>query len=435
MKKWRVEDFHHSSKYYMSIPKSIKSACNLATRFSNFISDPRDPRGRIHTFDSLIRPIVYGIGHGVCNFRKIETDTDIGMIGSGRIADNVFGHTFKKLDSSEVLEFLVRECKQMFRDHKFEKHEKARLNQVSFDGKWTKNQEKQERADSRLARRNRSVVRKTSCSILKAVLVSSTVRPVLWLTKVDPATNELGEFYDSFRKFMKSYGRTGMVDLVSMDALYGVASVANLCIKHKAHYLLAVKNEQRLLFQEVSQAVEQGKGSVEHAPRYEDRNGNWIYTELTCVEIENAAMVSLPGAKTVMRLKRFVQNKETMKRTEEIRYYVSSAGLKLMSPYNFLYAIRFHWGIEVSNWVANTIFDEYDKPLTKSENGMIVTSVIRALVYNFLSVLRARTLGKPRFGRTRVLSSWYRMIKLFEYHAFDETGIVKKIDYEEVSFA
>ena len=66
---------------------------------------------------------------------------------------------------------------------------------------------------------------------------------------------------------------------------------------------------------------------------------------------------------------------------------------------------------------------------------MIVTSVIRALVYNFLSLQRARTLtrGSKRFKKE--LPSWYMMLKLFEHYAFNESMIAGILENEEVRCA
>lgn len=151
-----------------------------------------------------------------------------------------------------------------------------------------------------------------------------------------------------------------------------------LIIRHKSHYVVKVKANQRLLFRELQSVCNQSpldeytstqvqKGRLEHRrvevfePRGEQHR-KW------------------------RRLRRFLKVTRWGKRQgesyERVGYYISDLCL---GARDFCQGIRRHWTIENSlHWVKDVVFKE-DKCRAKMGNGPAVLSLLRGFAISVLA--------------------------------------------------
>lgn len=150
--------------------------------------------------------------------------------------------------------------------------------------------------------------------------------------------------------------------LVTIDAIGCQKKIAQQIINKGADYLLAVKENQRLLLEDVRNTVEQAlEGSLpaaQVATAKTTSEGHGRKEERTHVVIRNVERIrgakDWPGLRSVvMCLRERTVNSET---TQEIHYFISSARLTARRAAEVL---RGHWGIENQlHWHLDVTFGE-----------------------------------------------------------------------------
>jgi hypothetical protein len=86
------------------------------------------------------------------------------------------------------------------------------------------------------------------------------------------------------------------------------------------------------------------------------------------------------------------------KPTMEVRYFLSSVPLGLLTPTQQLQLVRLHWGIENNhNWTMDVMLLEDDhQPCQASKAAIEVICWLRLIAYNLLAIWRARLPKKDR---------------------------------------
>ena len=96
----------------------------------------------------------------------------------------------------------------------------------------------------------------------------------------------------------------------------------------------------------------------------------------------------------------------------DVRFFVSSRAPELLTPDQWLYVVRAHWGVENNNHhTLDTAFAEDDRPWIEADaNGMLAVLLLRRIAYTLPALFRAVTLRSDdnRAMRWLVLLRWVR---------------------------
>lgn len=122
--------------------------------------------------------------------------------------------------------------------------------------------------------------------------------------------------------------------------------------------------------------------------------GNTTQTRRLYITDEMAGFLDWDHLQTTIRIRKEKHDIETGKLLEkEDHYALSSLAIDALSPAQWLYAFRIHWGVENqchNTW--DTAFKEDDNPWIETDpKGMVAVLVLRRLAYNVLALFRAVT--------------------------------------------
>ena len=153
---------------------------------------------------------------------------------------------------------------------------------------------------------------------------------------------------------------------VSIDAMGCQKAIAERILSKKADYLLAVKDNQKTLFDEIKNlfiitepASTHTQNGVEHG-RVETRKCT-VITDLTFLDERK----QWPGIKSVVKIESQRYIKSSAKNQTETRYYITSHTDKNAEQINNM--VRGHWAIENRlHWMLDVNFGEDASRITSS---------------------------------------------------------------------
>jgi predicted transposase YbfD/YdcC len=218
---------------------------------------------------------------------------------------------------------------------------------------------------------------------------------VLGQRKVDEKSNEI----TAIPKLLQALELAGTV--VTMDAMGCQRKIAQQIIEKKADYVLAVKDNQGLLAEQVrdsflllpSDAVAQ-ETDCGHG-RVEQRKCS-VIADLGLIE-KSAEWASL---QSLVRIESERHHKATGKTEREIRYYISS--LKA-DPARLNTIIRQHWGIENKlHWVLDVGFGE-DLDRKRAGHAAQNFSLLNRIALN---LLRQEKTSRRSIKGKRLKAAW-----------------------------
>jgi len=232
------------------------------------------------------------------------------------------------------------------------------------------------------------LMRTMSCS-----LVSARAKPCIDAVPIPARTNEMGHFEMVVRGLVATYGSLGMFKLVSADA--GNCSLANalFVVMLGLHYLFRLKADQPTLLKEAKRLLGR-RVPKEAVAKTVDVVGSTTQTRWLHLTDEMASYLDWEHLQTALRIRKETHDIETGELLEsEDHYAISSLHQEALSPEQWLYAFRLHWGVENSchnTW--DTAFSEDAKPWVEADpKGMVVVLLLRRLAYNMLALYRAVT--------------------------------------------
>jgi hypothetical protein len=373
------------------------------------LSDPRKRRGRRwKALPALLRACLLGLMAGRKSFRELEALTDelalpwrAKLALPRRIPDTTMRSTLCKLEPAELRDCLRRQAKAAHR-------RKALVpfglpfGQVAIDGKHTAIKawdqlyaQKQEHSSALGAS---GVVRTMTCC-----LVSSRAKLCLDANPIPSATNEMGHYPKVLAELHAAYGALKLIRLISADA--GMASQANARLTLEQYgwdYLFRLNAEQPTLLREAKRHL--GRRSAREADATTvDIRGNVEVTRRLYLTSELGGYLDWSHLRTVLRVKVEKMDLRTgelleLNEDEKERYYLSSLEAQVLSPEQWLVAVRQHWGVE--NDCHNTwdkIFLEDEQPWIVCDKhghgprGAVVVMLLRRIAYNMLALFRSVT--------------------------------------------
>lgn len=212
--------------------------------------------------------------------------------------------------------------------------------------------------------------------------------------KVDEKSNEITAI-EPLLEMLDIKGKT-----ITIDAMGCQKEIAKYISKKEAHYILAVKDNQKNLHEQIQSAfkttiiadtfntLEKGHGRVEERNckvikdlRFVDEASNWdALHSIICITSN-----------------RYFQNKETT----DTRYFISNNN-ENASYYSD--AIRSHWGIENSlHWVLDVVFKE-DYCRKRKDNAAENFNIIRKMALNIIRTNKKN--DKVSLRRARLAAGW-----------------------------
>jgi predicted transposase YbfD/YdcC len=226
---------------------------------------------------------------------------------------------------------------------------------------------------------------------------------VLGQVKMDEHSNEITAVPALLRLLDVSGG------IVTVDAQNCQTEIAETIIAQGADYVLAVKENQKALYEELQDLFsESEKVQFLQVPHQHDRQVNKAHGRL---EIRECWTLSDPDYLDYLRRRAEWKSLQTLirvraerrigrRRSVEIRYYISSLA---NNARKLLQCIRAHWGIENGlHWVLDIAFLE-DASRVRKDHGPENMAILRHIALN---LLKQEHTAKVGIKNKRLQAAW-----------------------------
>lgn len=338
----------------------LKTTDNFKSIFSN-IDDPRSDINKLHRLDDILLIGIIAVICAADTWKDIETYANAKEdflrsfleLPNGIPSDDTFNRVFSSINPEQF--------ERCFMDWVLDLVELTHGEVVPIDGK--------------TLRGAKTHGKKSPIHMVSAW--ASTNNMVLGQVKVSEKSNEI----TAIPKLLELITIKGCV--VTIDAMGCQENIAKTIIKQEADYILAVKENQKQLYQDIQDEFRFSKAIQTYV--HEDLAHGRIETR-KCSVIDTFEFVENPNKwidlKSIIKIESTREFKNSNKANETaIRYYISS--LKT-SPEALLKMIRLHWSIENKlHWVLDVAFAE-DASRKRAGNAAQNFSVLSKIALNLL---------------------------------------------------
>ena len=221
---------------------------------------------------------------------------------------------------------------------------------------------------------------------------------VLGQVKVDEKSNEITAIPELLDKLMIEG------NIISIDAMGTQTNIAEKIIDNGADYILAVKENQKQLLEEIIDEFQFSKNIL--VDKHEDIGHGRIETR-TCSIISDFLFIENKDDKwknlnQIIKIESVREFKNSDKPTEKsTRYYISS--LKNNTAEQYQKHIRSHWGIENKlHWVLDVAFSE-DASRKRNLNAAQNYSILLKIALN---LLKNEKTEKQGIAGKRLKAAW-----------------------------
>ena len=193
--------------------------------------------------------------------------------------------------------------------------------------------------------------------------------------------------------------------LVSIDAMGCQKEIASQIISQQGDYLLAVKQNQKTLYEDIESAFLVHTKETNNEFFTEELNGSRVEKRICKTMTDRSHITQIEdwkNLKTIIKIETEVHHKSKEKTTKEKRYYISS---QLNTPEKFLNYTRNHWLIENKlHWSLDVIFGE-DQSRKRNKN---VTENFSIMLKSVLKLLQEKQLENKKISikRMRKMAAW-----------------------------
>lgn len=378
--------------------------------WSKILKDPRSQVNRIWDFDYLMNTIWNGMLTNCLHLRAVE---DFSESYDERVPDTTLHDLIVKLSPVQLEKLLVKEVKKSLRSHELPKTDfPVRI--TAIDGKCVSVSKNWIGEFSQLSNCNGAP--QYLNRVLRAVTVSNELKLTIGQRTIHASTSEMGEFKNFLKGLVADYSKTGLLEVISVDAGMNSLDNANFTIENELDYIMGLKNPQKNLVKYAKETL--GKRTNPDKITDERVNGKQIRRKLF-----RKVVMEYPGWSHLKEIWRIRQETTVSsgKQIVEERYFITSLSPGKLSNTHVLKAIRMHWGIENNaNWIMDTVWKEDDSPWCNK--GFLFVCTLRVLAYNIISRLLTRRLRK-KDGRER---SW-KGIKFIIQAVLLQSQIEKKL--------
>lgn len=197
---------------------------------------------------------------------------------------------------------------------------------------------------------------------------------------------------------------------VTIDAMGCQKAIATKIIEKKGDYILQVKDNQKDLKKQIDKIFSTQKVNNEHITR---DTGHGRIEKRTCHVIDNLVFLDQKedwaGLKSIVKIASEVYHKKTGKKSESIRYYITS---RAANSKELAADIRSHWAIENNlHWNLDVIFKE-DFALKRKGNSSENFNMITKLALGLLDAEKTKNKSKPIKRLIASISDSYRELIL-----------------------
>jgi len=365
-------------------------------KWDNILEDPRSSFNRVWSFEYMINTFWNGMLTGCKNLREVE---DLSECYHERIPDTTLHDIAVQISPEPLRERIAKEVKKALRAHELPRKDFP-IRLTAIDGKCVSISKKSVGDFSQKSECNDTVMYVNR--VLRAMHVSNETKLLLGQREICGKTTETGEFKDFLNELLEYYGKTDLLEVISVDAGMNSKKNADFIVEKKLDYIMALKHPQTRLLNLSKDLLSECKDADEITE--EKANGKLVIRMLyRCYAPE------CPGWDHLKEFWRINQKTIDSKGNVSIeeRYFMTSINPDKLSNAEVLKAIRIHWGIENNgNWVFDTVWEEDDSPWCN--RGFTFVSLLRILAYNVLARLKERRFRKKN-DRER---SWSGIMKL-----------------------
>jgi predicted transposase YbfD/YdcC len=232
---------------------------------------------------------------------------------------------------------------------------------------------------------------------------ASANQVVLGQVKVDDKSNEI----KAIPALLRMLAISGCI--VTVDSMGCQMEVAQTCVDQEADYVLALKENQPHLYEDVTrlfgdlEASQMSAYPYDYAESFDNTHGRaekrqcWTIAEREVVQYLRGAN-RWPKLTCVVRVRR--EYLEGQEKKREDRYFLSSLPGQAKQ---LLWAVRAHWSVENNlHWVLDIAFREDDSRVRK-DNGPQNFTVLRHIALN---LLKQEKTSKRSIKGKRLHAAW-----------------------------
>lgn len=372
----------------------------LDTDWSKCIPDFRYRRSTAWNLGYVLEILMAGALSGCKTLRDIET---LSEIYGQRVPDTTLHDIMVKLNPEGLRAELSKGVKRALRDHELAVDEFP-IRITAIDGKGNYN--------------TRQVVNKSSEPIggggnneqyrhmaLRAMHVSSEVKLFLGQLEIESKGSETRELIEFVDQLQKHYGRTGLLDVISVDAGMISRKNAKELVDRKLNYIMAVKGSQKKLFALAQSTLAE---LAPHCITEEIYNGNQVTRKIT--RAASPGIEHWEHVTELWRIETITTDRDGATLSNDTRYYVTSIPATTLTHKQVLEAIRMHWGIENNaNWCFDMLWNEDTAPWTSG--AMVLVAHLRMMAYNIIQRLKVRKLKAMNYRTI----AWRDLFRFFEH--------------------
>ena len=360
---------------------------NLFERFE-VLEDPRDERGKKYKLIDILIMTIYGLLCGlkdftnIADFMKLKEDyfTKLLNLENGTPSHDCLSDLYASIDPKQFMKIFIEWTKDIL--------EKKTGKKISIDGKAIKS------ATDKINNGNIPYI--VSAFIGEIGLSIGEV-------KVDDKSNEITAIPELL-DLLDIEGAT-----ITIDAIGTQADIVNKIVNKGGHYVLPVKDNQRILKKEIKSQFDSynnllGNPEVFHKSTVDKDHGRIeereYYLTYNTSKITDKEKWKTVNAVAYMRVTRTEQDETTI--TDN--YYIIDNKIEIDK---LIDAIRDHWNIECGlHWRLDVILDE-DHSTNKVGNSIENLSIIRKIIFNLASL-------DNRFGKVPLQRKLTRYMLDFE---------------------
>ncbi len=410
------------------------------------VSDPRDQNRITHPLDGVLQLGVVGLATDAPSQRAVETrstqlakEVDKARGLDGRISDNQFGLILRRLEPYQLRKALHRTVRSEWIDRENLRPTQLDKSTVAIDGKnlavlrapklrrlvsahieldgekltveqlrqvyATRFPEIQLRDDDEAGLIGVAMAHRVT-------LVSSKGAVVVDQRSIPGTTSEHGEITKTLEALDRTYGRTDMLQRVTVDAGNMYRKTARKACKLGVEYFGALKeSSQGTLYDHAEARLGERSGHEANQAHIETRNGETVVYRIWTMPVAEGTL-GWKGARQLIRIQRVTVDNATEEVSVGERYFVSSEGPEELEALQAYRVARAHWRCEnEGHWTADAISGEDARrtPWTTHPTGIVNVGILRAIAMNILALLRS--MSRLRKGDTLVVPGWQAVIE------------------------
>jgi predicted transposase YbfD/YdcC len=367
------------------------------------LSDPRIDRTKLHMLLDILVIAICAVIAGADNWEDVEEFGKARLewfrtfleLPNGIPSHDTFTRVFARLDPEQFQACFLRWTKSV--------SEVIGGQVIAIDGKV-------------LRRSHDKGIGKAAIDMVSAW--ASANRLVLGQVKVDEKSNEI----TAIPQLLEALAVSGCI--VTIDAMGCQTDIAEQIIEREAEYVLALKENQGHLYEDVEHLFADLEDSQYKAYKFDYEKT--VNKDHGRIEIRECWTISDP--ETLCHLRGFAnwKNLTTVSRIRaqrwigeekscQDRYHIASiSGAK-----RILWAVRSHWGIENElHWTLDLAFDE-DRSRVRKDHGAENLAVLRHIALNLLK--QEKTCKRGMKGK-RLLAGWNQDYLLKVLTGLDHMG-------------